>query len=92
MPCVRTSALESATLEAKWWNRSCVEHYEPDGRKPDGHCDGNDDPDEHSQPSTHAFGLGTDQVMDRNCNGENHYCSSDYQKGHSAESLPHAPA
>ena len=35
-------------------------------------------------------GLGADQGMERNCNSENHYCSRDNEKGHSAESLPHS--
>ena len=35
-------------------------------------------------------GLGAGQGMERNCNGENHYCSHDNEKGHSAKSLPHA--
>ena len=41
-------------LEAKWRHRSCVKHYEPNGHNPDGQCDGNEDPGENSQPSTHA--------------------------------------
>jgi hypothetical protein len=28
--------------------------YGPDGRNPEDHCDGNDDPDENAQPSAHA--------------------------------------
>ena len=42
----------SARLDWKEGQRSLVEHDDPNGRKPDGPCDGNDDPDENSQPST----------------------------------------
>jgi hypothetical protein len=31
------------------------------------------------------------QGMDRNCNGENHDCSRDDEKGHLAYLMPHAP-
>ena len=35
-------------LKLKQGHRALVEHYEPDGRQPDGHCDDNDEPDENS--------------------------------------------
>ena len=33
---------------------------------------------------------GQGMEMERNCNGENHYCSRDNEKGHSAYLTPHA--
>ena len=43
-------------------------------------------------PGTHVCELGTgrEQVMNRNCNAENHYCSRDNEKGNRANSFPHA--
>ena len=35
-------------------------------------------------------GLVAGEVMERNCSGENHYCSRDNEKGHRANQLPHA--
>jgi hypothetical protein len=45
----------SVQLERKEGQRSRLEYYEPNGRKPDNHHRDNDDPDEHSQPRTHAL-------------------------------------
>ena len=73
-------------LEAKQGYRAPVKYYEPNGRNPDGRCDGNDEPDENSQPGTHAV-----QARRRpGRNGENHKCRRDNEKGHSGYLMPHA--
>src|SRR4029077_19133345 len=38
----------------------------------------------------YGLGAGMDQGMERNCNSENHYCSHDNEKDHSAYLTPHA--
>ena len=68
-----------------------MENYEPDGRNPDGRCDGNDDPAEYSQPRTHAVRLsGWDRP--RMCrhepNGDQPYRTNDHDQY--ASTTPHA--